>query len=480
MRYIVKSEQSKHICIDLTLVGGVIVFLSVMAQIIFNYKDVISHRWTYHSGRASMGLGDVASGFHETLDKWRRIGSESEFDLAGMQCDLFDNTAFESDNVVIAGGQVRWLVKCRSTSTDDVKIIISTGNAKASSIVDLNECFENDRSLIAFRRVKYCFFDASVPVDSAAISISLQSPSITKPLVMATYAVRNICRRNETGNWLSYDGGQTYPEWHPQSCWLPETVPRTFENYRFYFIGNSHIRNLFRCTTDEYSEHKSWKNSNLFASHQCTARDDSDFHKRSHCFSCLNMFPTHGIDYWFNSYLNNIKMYFYWNVVWDVPSSVRNECSHSEFTSDKTEIACMLKKSHGNEFEYVRGNIGFDVLMTTLKSQMDEDHDLSKVLVFNFASSYNSMETARRLLKYLQQPKFAETKVLFIVDPFASNVETKELLSMLSASRVNVIDLRSVFESYPGDPIPKNVLVNHVDSNCQKVLVKTILANALD
>ena len=126
------------------------------------------------------------------------------------------------------------------------------------------------------------------------------------------------------------------------------------------FLGNSHVRNLFRCAADVISGGESRQNASLCPGAACP--------------SCGNFNPEHGIDRTFRHAGTNISLEFYWTVVWDLPAEKRDLCGLRRTKDgdvparlDNDDKRQCVAKALDMKAEYIGSRIGIDFLQTEVQ-----------------------------------------------------------------------------------------------------------------
>ena len=126
------------------------------------------------------------------------------------------------------------------------------------------------------------------------------------------------------------------------------------------FLGNSHVRNLFRCAADVISGGESRQNASLCPGAACP--------------SCGNFNPEHGIDRTFRHAGTNISLEFYWTVVWDLPAEKRDLCGLRRTKDgdvparlDNDDKRQCVAKALDMRAEYIGSRIGIDFLQTEVQ-----------------------------------------------------------------------------------------------------------------
>ena len=162
-------------------------------------------------------------------------------------------------------------------------------------------------------------------------------------------------------------------------------------------MGNSHLRNLFRCTVEFLRDtvvslgRKPWWSD-----------DDG--------LKCTNTKTTHGEDYEYEDETYNIAGHDLWTVFWH-----DYNCTEAEMRRpycDKTR-------------SYVGSRYGIDDLNTTIIPSLEADKET--FLIFNFNSAFNN-RTAKALMTRLNQLSPAvKQRVILIMDPFGAKTGPFEL-----------------------------------------------------
>jgi hypothetical protein len=180
-------------------------------------------------------------------------------------------------------------------------------------------------------------------------------------LLQATIAVKPACSdyqhrpiletsyTNHTGMWQRK--GETTPKWCSETCYYagfenqsePISVSvnrQLLQNVTLLFMGNSHLRNLFRCTADIVSESDSLQDGK----YPCNRENLSDSNPPyRHCLSCENMVPIHRNDYTYFAKNLSVRMAQFWTVIWDANKASRHMCEAEDFQA-KREVLWKTKQ----------------------------------------------------------------------------------------------------------------------------------------
>ena len=185
----------------------------------------------------------------------------------------------------------------------------------------------------------------------------------------------------ENGTWRSKHGksfikkstvASSGSEWCPKRCLLADfdgispsaTSNRALlQGVKLVLVGNSHMRNLFRCLGERLTEGAS-------------ARDRKTC-PGSACLSCHSFMAMHGRD--LNFSVSNISTEFYWAVIWDLPTKIRTQCNLTRSlvpvgegatpanisgTLEADTVRQCVAAAHRLRKSYIGSRIGLDFLRT--------------------------------------------------------------------------------------------------------------------
>ncbi|KAI3652433.1 hypothetical protein MP228_002758 [Amoeboaphelidium protococcarum] len=306
-----------------------------------------------------------------------------------------------------------------------------------------------------------------------------------------TFKVYELCSRITSMNYSwqhsSIDG---HNRWIPRDCLLLNTTlittsasPLPIRQLNLHFLGNSHIRNLFRCSADVLSDGKSLLDAHLPAPCNKTALNAT--RGANHCLSCLNVSPLHGFDYSYSVRENggNITLHDQWVVVYDVATKVRKRCEQKHSSNMKNNnnnnaerVECMLQ-SVTKDAGYRGHHLGIEVLQRLSRFLHSDE---STFLVLNLYLQLNPVDILKlRLIPWLKQ---YQNRVILIVDAHAGP-KFEQLIRLLGREtpKLSIIDLRYLYAAYESKIQTQDIdgagfwNKEHIYAPLQRVLVQTVM-----
>ena len=199
--------------------------------------------------------------------------------------------------------------------------------------------------------------------------VHLESPSACgdycSPMAATNGTWRSEHAKSFTGK--SNVAGSVGSEWCPEGCLLAEfygVSPSAISNRallqgtKLVIVGNSHMRNLYRCLGERLSGGES-------------ARDRTACPGTA-CLSCHSFMAVHGVDLSFS--ISNVSMEFYWTVLWDIPTNIRMRCNLTQSVANSSGILeadsvrrCVARAAR-KPVSYIGSRIGLDFLRTEVAS----------------------------------------------------------------------------------------------------------------
>ena len=283
----------------------------------------------------------------------------------------------------------------------------------------------------------------------------------------------------------------------------PAVNRELLRNTTLVFMGNSHIRNLFRCATELLSLGASARDPDT-----CNHRNASE---SIHCLSCRNLLPVHRHDYEYRVEDLSMSLFDYWTLLWDAGDAVRKECRATTFLAGESEMECITERISRN-VPYTGHRIGIDFLYGEVFPRMMRDPHM--YLVFNVYFEYNTLDYVDRLIESIQQYRAfgIPDRVVLIVD-FKAGDRYQVIVDRFRAAGVRVsgssgggssegggasgggggsssegikvVDLRRVFARYQQDVTAGNihedvdgpaVFHDHLFVPAQKLLIEHVLS----
>ena len=283
------------------------------------------------------------------------------------------------------------------------------------------------------------------------------------PCSILAYNVSNV-----KGYWKS-NPMTRFNTWESQDCAQITLSTANWYNHlknvTFWMMGNSHLRNLFRCTVEVM------RDAALGNGRKPWWSDDG--------LKCSNMETTHGQDFNHIDNRMNLAGFDLWTVLWH-----DYQCNEAE----RKRPYCEKPRS------YVGTRIGIDDLnKTVIPALLADRHSF---LMLNLNSVFNN-HTASRLMSRLKHlPPDAKQRVIFIMDPLGPSKENLfdlssdelDILKDAIDSGITIFHLRSLFQQYvtlvqngqlPQDSRGPGILNEHLFVPLNHVLIRLILTHIL-
>lgn len=272
----------------------------------------------------------------------------------------------------------------------------------------------------------------------------------------------------------------------PLIDWRTET--ERLNGVTLYLLGNSHLRNVFRCLSQLITSRETTDLDSI-----CSASNVSrptHFMRRdqtlAHCYSCNNSASLHNFDYYYN-YTGDkafqMTIHTYWTVMWTYDSSNNSKCANANQTSDyysllddparqwawnnsrfprnnllrqlqldgvklnyndpaeASEYERCLADKKKIDLKYSGGRVGLRMFQQTILPLLK---DKQAFMVFNV---YTEHETLYRLIEYAKQYPELKRKIVLIVDITAGDSFSRPLNDWKKAEML-FLDFRRVAAQY--------------------------------
>lgn len=208
----------------------------------------------------------------------------------------------------------------------------------------------------------------------------------------------------------------------------------TLNNLTLVFMGNSHIRNLFRCTADTLSRGRSKTDPQM-----C-----EEGTRKGHCLACENYTPIHRFDYDYTVPELQLHLRDIWTVVWDMTKEARLACNATLLPATEEQRECMI-----HEFvafgTYSGSRVGLDYWYEAVFPSMLSDRKV--FLVMNINTRFNEPEAVQSLLEHIQRYPHIAARMLLVIDPW-STADSFALAKEFEKAGVHVLNLTWIYEAY--------------------------------
>lgn len=313
------------------------------------------------------------------------------------------------------------------------------------------------------------------------------------------------CTRNGKG-FFAFPNTTTgiHARWCPTSCkQMNINDPRFLQmlrNTSIYFVGNSHLRNMFRCAADIITNEDSWRYAitkdladtcHKASSTKYTMLVDDEAAKPAHKLSCNNVergqtdSEYHIVDY-------NITLHHMWVVFWQMLAELRIECLGGDKYPSATDVReCILpklvdKNDQGKLKEYrdyVNVRLGFDLLRSELLETFQINPDA--YLIMNYHEIGANAQYITWLGEVMDLGKdingmSLKDRTIFLVDPHYE-YQDATMLEDLEKSGFTILEMRHVWKDYRDTKHPDDVNGDgwngnmHIGNVFQRILVAHVL-----
>ena len=218
------------------------------------------------------------------------------------------------------------------------------------------------------------------------------------------------------GRWYTIDGDNY---WGSNSCAQLSTSIASWKsilsNISLFYMGNSHIRNLFRCSVELL---------------RGASPDVSGWSEGKDALSCSNLYAVHGKDYGFHDGTLGLSMNAMWTVRWTFL-----KCAGAD-----------AGKPFCDQNRYLGTRIGLNELNQRVLPELARNRNA--YLVFNYQPKYNN-GTSESLTHRLSQLSLEiRRRMIYIVDPSAASDNAEMSLQTFKSIGIVVFDLRSLYRQY--------------------------------
>ena len=239
-------------------------------------------------------------------------------------------------------------------------------------------------------------------------------------------------------------------------------------DHTIYFMGNSHIRNLFRCVADSLSHGQS----------KLDPMRCQEGTKKGHCLACDNFTPIHRTDYTYQTPDIQLQMQDDWTVVWQESQQARMACNAS-FPATEAEQDCMA--GHRDALHYKGNRTGLDHLLSDIFPKMLRNE--RAYLVMNIYLQHNTEAGIMEVVEAIKREPSIAGRTFLIVDPHAEH-SFDHTIAMFNQAGITVLDLRHVYRSYE-QALQSGALVEETDgkfhdgSHLNVALQRTLIQHLL-
>jgi len=207
-------------------------------------------------------------------------------------------------------------------------------------------------------------------------------------------------------------------------------------------LGNSHVRNLFRCAADVASMGAS-------AQDKGTCGEAAD---QKACLACANLAPVHSRDFRYYDSDLRLRLEFDWLTVWDVPEEARSACKGQPKAARQP---CMLRMSPNlaNWSYYYGHRVGVDYLEHEVFPRMRADP--RTFVVLSASTLLSPPSVARSLTKLISRYPALRPRIIFVAGgvPAQGNrsVDEEVLLETVRNASVEILNVAPLLPSYQAD-----------------------------